>query len=795
MDIIDKFVFNGIKSSNDSQNISNVKNSLKEIGLSALLLFAILIFAGSVNLATAQNLNRRVTTDSLIKYVNPFIGTRGNGNTFPGPVTPFGMIQPGPDTDDSLWATASGYEYSDPSIIGFSMTHFSGTGIPDLGDFLFMPSVTKPKLNEGEKDHPETGHRQHYSHNQETASPGYYQVKLLDSRVNVEITAGERACIMRFTFPKTTKDSAYILTDLKHVLRWNVVWSHMRVENDSTITGSHIVKGWARDRHLYFAAQYSRSFDHFRIYNDEKPVIYNTYRFTNPRMSQGKDLKFVALFGHASSQPIYVKVGISAVSTKDAMENLQAEIPHWNFNRVRQQSRNKWEKQLSKITIQGSKQKKENFYTSMYHAFINPSLFEDANGKYRGEDQNIHTANDFTNYTIFSLWDTFRGIHPLYTLIQRKRDADMIKSMLTLYDQSTEHMLPIWLLEANETWCMIGYHAVPVIVDAYMKGVKGFNYERAYKAIKTTAMNPDYDHVMAYAKLGWVPADEENESVSKTLEYAFDDYCIAQMARKMGKEKDYEYFKKRSESFKNIYDPKVGLMRGRNADGSWHKPFHPYTYRLGGTITEGTNWQYTWYVPQDVPGLIKLMGGKKAFDAKLDTFFNSSKKLTDIGNSPDITGMFGQYAQGNETDQQVPFFYDYGGQPWKTQKWVRFILKHSYHNKPGGLIGNDDCGEMSAWYIFNSLGFYPVAPGSNIYVIGSPSVKEAVIHLSNGNTFTVRAKNLSDKNVYIQSAELNGKKWNKPYLPDKVLEGGGSLVFTMGPKPNKSWGIHANIPH
>lgn len=730
---------------------------------------------------------------SAVKYVHPFIGTKGDGNTFPGPVAPFGMIQPGPDTDDSLWATASGYEYSDPSIIGFSMTHFSGTGIPDLGDFLFMPSVNKPKLKEGPKENPDLGHRQRYSHEDESASPGYYQVKLQDSGVNVELTASERAGIMRYTFPKA--DSAYILTDLKHVLRWNVIWSQLRVEDDSTITGSHIVKGWAKNRHLYFAARYSRSFDHFRIYNDGEPIIYNTYRFRSTKQSEGKDLKFIAHFDHPQKEPIYVKVGISAVSTQNALKNLDTEIPHWDFDRVRKETETKWEKELGKIEIEGSEQKKENFYTAMYHAFINPSLYEDVNGQYRGLDEQAHQADDFTNYTIFSLWDTFRATHPLYTLIQRKRDADMIKSMLAHYDQSVEHMLPIWSLEGNETWCMIGYHAVPVIADAVMKGVKGFDVERAYKAAKTTATNPHYDSVMRYAKLGWVPADEENESVSKTLEYAFDDYTIAQMAKKLGKDDDYQYFMNRADNYKNIFDPKTNLMRGKNADSTWYEPFHPHTYKLGGPITEGTNWQYTWYVPHDVPGLIKLMGGKQNFTDKLDTLFNSNPNITETNNSPDITGMIGQYAQGNEPSHHIAFLYSYAGQPWKTQKWIRFITKHSYHNAPDGLIGNDDCGQMSAWYIFNSLGFYPVAPASNTYVIGSPSVEKATVHLSNGNDFTVETKNLSDENVYIQSATLNGKDWNKPYITDEALEGGGTLEFVMGPKPNKSWGVGSQIPH
>lgn len=765
----------------------------KPLLFSSLLLSLIILSRCSQEPKNKGKLAQEQYKTQLTQYVRPFIGTEGDGNTFPGPLAPFGMIQPGPDTDDSLWATASGYEYSDSSIIGFSMTHFSGTGIPDLGDFLFMPSTQMPKLVEGSKEDPDSGYRQRYSHQDESAKPGYYQVRLQDSKVNVELTASDRAALMRFTFPKT--DSAYILTDLKHVLRWRIMWSNIRVENDSTITGSHIVNGWAHNRHLFFAAKYSRPFDHYRIYKDKQPVIYNTYRFRSSKEAEGKDLQFVAQFAHPSKQPIYIKVAISAVSAKNALENLNHDIPGWDFERVQKETEAKWEKELHKIEIKGTEEKKENFYTSLYHTCINPSLYEDVNGQYRGLDQNPHEAKDFTNYAIFSLWDTYRATHPLYTLIQRKRDADMINSMLAHYDQSVEHLLPVWSLQGNETWCMIGYHAVPVIADAYMKGVKGFDYERAYEAAKTTAMNPNYDHVMAYAKLGWVPADKENESVSKTLEYAFDDYCIAQMAKKMGKDADYKYFMQRADNYQNIFDPKTKLMRGKNADGSWYQPFHPHAYVEGGTITEGTNWQYSWYVPQDVPGLIKLMGGKASFIAKLDTLFNSDKDLTDIGDSPDITGMIGQYAQGNEPSHHIAFLYSYAGAPWKTQYWLRYINQHMFHNKPDGLIGNDDCGQMSAWYIFNSLGFYPVAPASNVYVIGSPSVEEATVHLSNGNDFKVVAHKLSDQNIYIQSAKLNGKVWNKPYLTDEVVEKGGTLEFTMGSSPNKGWGVGSAIPH
>ncbi|HKI46701.1 MAG TPA: GH92 family glycosyl hydrolase [Balneolales bacterium] len=729
---------------------------------------------------------------SLVDYVNPFVGTEGDGNTFPGPSAPFGMVQIGPDTDDSLWATASGYEYSDKSIIGFSMTHLSGTGIPDLGDFLFMPSIGRPLLAEGTKQDPDSGHRQRYSHNDEQASPGYYQVRLQDSGINVELTCTERAGLMRFTFPAS--DSAYVLTDLKHVLRWNVIWSHIRILNDSTITGFHLVHGWAKERYLYFAARYSKPFEHFRIMMDGKPVVYNTYRFRSAREASGKDLKFLAQFKTHGNERIMIKVGISAVSESDAMQNLDAEIPDWNFSRVRQENRDNWEKQLDKIRIDGTKNQMETFYTSLYHSFLTPNLYEDVNGKYRGLDWEVHKAKGFTKYTIFSLWDTFRAEHPLLALVQSKRDGDMVNSMLAHYDQSVEHMLPVWSLQGNETWCMIGYHAVPVIVDAYMKGVKGFDPERAYEAIKTTAMNPNYDHAATFAKLGYVPDDEENESVSKTLEYAYDDWCIAQMAKALGKQQDYEYFMKRAGSYKNLFDPSYGLMRGKDSHGHWHKPFHPHQYVEGGDFTEGTSWQYSWFVPQDVPGLIKLMGGKKRFTKKLDSLFTMRPGTVQNGDTLDITGLIGEYAHGNEPSHHIAFLYCYAGQPWKTQMRIHQIVKLMYGDKPNSLKGNDDCGQMSAWYIFNTMGFYPVCPGSSYYVIGSPLVKKAVMHLSNGKDFTMIAENQSPKNIYIQSVVLNGRKWNSPFLPFDQLKNGGKIVFKMGRKPNKRWGRDETIP-
>jgi predicted alpha-1,2-mannosidase len=741
--------------------------------------------------AKAARQRGAISGPALADYVRPFVGTQGEGNTYPGAVAPFGMIQLSPDTDKELWETASGYEYSDSSIIGFSLTHLNGTGIPDLGDILFMPEVGTPKFIPGSKAYPDSGYRAPYSHDQEVASPGYYLVRLLNSGVVVELTAADRAGIIRLTFPAT--DSAFVITDLSHVLRWNVVWANVRVEDDSTVTGFHLVNGWAKERYVYFAARYSRPFDDYGIMKDGKPVIYDTYRFRSRSEATGKSLQFWARYKIRGTESILMKVAISAISTANAMRNLEAEIPDWGFDRVRGETRNKWNRELSKIEIDGSPEDKKTFYTSMYHAFLAPNVYEDVTGEYRGLDQNVHRADGFTNYAIFSLWDTYRAAHPLFTLIQAERDADMINAMLAHYDQSVEHLLPVWSLQANETWCMIGYHAVPVIVDAYLNGVKGFDAERAYGAIKTTAMNPNYDNVATYARLGWVPFDRENESVSKTLEYAYDDYCIAQMAKALGRRDDYEYFMKRAGAYRNIFDPTYRLMRGRDWQGRWRTPFNPHVYVEGGDITEGTSWQYTWYVPHDVQGLIELMGGPERFAEKLDSLFIVSADASK--GVDDIKGRIGEYWHGNEPSHHIIYLYCYAGQPWKTQKLVHEIMETQYGNEPGSLCGNDDCGQMSAWYIFSAMGFYPVCPGSRCYVIGSPTVRRAVMHLSNGKIFTMTAEKLSEKNVYIQSARLNGRQWDRAYIPYDELANGGTIEFAMGPRQNERWGTSGDIPH
>ncbi|WP_434738806.1 GH92 family glycosyl hydrolase [Phocaeicola barnesiae] len=728
--------------------------------------------------------------ERLTPYVNPFVGTDGYGNVYPGAQIPFGGIQISPDTDADFYDAASGYKYSHSTLMGFSLTHLSGTGIPDLGDFLFVPGTGEIKSVPGTHDEPEKGYRSHYSHDKEWASPGYYGVELIDYGVKAEMTAASRSGFFRFTYPKS--DQAFILIDMNHTLWQSCPWANLRQINDSTLVGYKLVKGWGPERHVYFAATFSCKLNNFQILQNGKPVIYDTKRFRSHLEAWGEKLMACVRFETQANQEIYVKTAISGVSTEGALRNLQ-ELNGFDFDRTREAADRLWEKELSKFQVKGDLKTKQTFYTSAYHAALHPFIFQDVDGMYRGLDKNIEKAENFTNYTTFSLWDTYRAFHPLLNLINQPLQADIANSMLAHYDKSVEHMLPIWSFYGNETWCMIGYHAVSVLADMMVKGVKGFDYERAYQAMKTTAMNPHYDCLPEYCELGYVPFDKEAESVSKTLEYAYDDYCIAQAAKLLGKEDDYAYFMKRSRNYRNLIDPETFYMRGKDSKGNWREPFSPIAYQGPGSvngwgdITEGFTMQYTWSVPHDFEGYISI-AGKDFLLKRLDELFITEMDK-DIPGAHDIQGRIGGYWHGNEPCHHVAYLYNQLGQAWKCQRWVRTIVDRFYGNQPNSLSGNDDCGQMSAWYIFNCMGFYPVAPSSNIYSIGSPCVEAITVLMSNGKQIEVTTQNWSSSNVYVKALFVNGKKRTEPFLKYEELKDGVKLHFVMSDKPNKTFGI------
>jgi len=733
-----------------------------------------------------QSTQAKVNKD-YTQYVKPLVGTLGEGNTYPGAQVPFGMVQLSPDTEKWLWGAASGYEYSDSTIYGFSMTHLHGTGIPDMGDILFMPTVGETHIRAGKKDFSEPGYLSGFSHDNETAEIGYYSVVLNDYDVKAELTSTNRAGMMRYTFPES--DSAHVLLDLSHVLRFDVVWSNIRVENKTTITGMHQVKGWAKERYVYFAAEFSRPFDHTRIFSDGKEVKYDsykTYRYRSSLEAAGPDIQFVADYKTTNAEQIMVKVGISPISSANAMQNLTTEIPHWDFQKIVQDSKSLWNAELAKFDVEGSQKQKETFYTAAYHAFMSPTTYFDVDRNYRGLDQNIYKAEGFDNYTVFSLWDTYRATHPLFCLTQADRNANMINAMLAHYQQSPDKLLPIWSFWNNETWCMIGYHAVPVIVDAYFKEVQGVDWELAYEACVASATHPEYDATKEYEALGYVPYDLENESVSKTLEYAYDDYCIARMAKSLGKDEDYKRFSKRAMAYKNVFDHKIGWMRPKDSKGEWKPDFDTHHFEHLGGFTEGTTWQYTWTVPHDVKGLVNLYGSDELFITKLDSVFEYSSGK-DYKGVDDIHGRIGEYWHGNEPSHHVTHLYSYAGQPWKTQQLTRHIIDTQYGNEPGSLCGNDDCGQMSAWYIFNAMGFYPVCPGSDHYIITSPALPAVNMTLSNGQILRVKSENFSKENVYIQSVKINGVDWNKSWFSFDDIKNGGTINYILGDKPNKKW--------
>jgi predicted alpha-1,2-mannosidase len=705
------------------------------------------------------------------------------------------MVQLSPDTDVREWKKsfpwAAGYRYGDPTILGFSHTHFSGTGHSDMGDVLLMPTTGAVQLDPGTPEHPEAGYRSPFSHDQEEASPGYYRVVLRDPGVQVELTATNRVGLHRYTFPAS--DSAHVILDLvSSIYNYDgkVLWSQLRVESDTLVTGFRQTKGWAPDRRVYFAIEFSRPFRSYGLAN-EAAETYKGFGRSGPRLENypelgGRKLKAHFDFQTRAGEAILVKVALSSVGIDGARQNLHAEVPGWDFQGVRQAARQAWARALGKVEIEGDRKQRRTFYSALYHTMLAPVTYMDVDGRYRGVDQSIHVAKGFTNHHIFSLWDTFRAQHPLLTLLEPARDADMIRSMLEHRAQSVHHILPIWSFGSAETWCMIGYHAVPVIADAYLKGIRGFDAGAAFEAMKASASYAPYDGLADYMKLGYVPVDREKEAASKTLEYAYDDWTIARMAAALGRTDDQKAFEKRAASFRAVFDEKSGFMRARKSDGAFREPFDPLYAQYGSDYTEGNAWQYSWFVPHDVEGLIGLMGGPARFVARLDQLFALEAKPGAFAHVEDIAGLIGQYAHGNEPSHHIAYLYSYAGQPWRTQERVHQITRTLYDDTPKGLSGNEDCGQMSAWYVFTALGFYPVTPGSLQYVIGSPHLPRAALHLG-GKTFTVIAEGLSAQNIYIQSARLDGKAYDKAYVRHQDLVRGGTLVFRMGPTPNKTW--------
>jgi len=724
-----------------------------------------------VSLAISSGCGNNKKEDKLIAYVDPFIGTGGHGHTYPGAAVPFGSVQLGPDTRLTGWDGCSGYHYSDNVIYGFSHTHLSGTGIPDLCDILFMPFTGNEHLDSGYKGSPDSGYGSRFSHRREKASPGFYSVFLDDYKIKVDLTAAKRAGFHRYFFPRDAKPG--VLIDLKH--RDRVLKSGIKIVSSGEIEGFRESSSWADDQYVYFVARFSRPFSNSEIFlNDSLCGNYKT--------AKGKNIKTILHFDSLGSGPLLVKVGISAVDIDGARKNLDAEISGWDFEKVKSDAENAWNKALNVIEVEdNSRKNKTIFYTALYHSFSAPNLFMDVDRRYRGTDNKIHYAENFTNYTIFSLWDTFRAEHPLFTIIQQKRTLDFIKTFLNQYKNGG--YLPMWELAGNYTHCMIGYHAVPVITDAFVKGIKNFDTDLAFEAMKASSRQKRFG-IDAYIKQGYIPYDADRESVSKTLEYSYDDWCIAQMAKALARDDDYRVYTKRAQYYKNIFDLQTHFMRAR-MNGMWSSPFDPAEVNFN--FTEGNSWQYSFFVPQDVNGLISLYGSDELFSKKLDGLFSAKTKLSGR-EQPDITGLIGQYAHGNEPSHHIAYLYDYAGKPWKTQQIVHKILSEMYRDEPDGLSGNEDCGQMSAWYVLSALGFYPVTPGSTVYAIGTPVFKKAVIHLENGKIFTVEAENLPGKNFYITSAVLNGKEYSKSFISHNDIMNGGVLSFTMSGKPDHKWG-------
>ena len=757
------------------QKKKNMFLELKRIVISGVLTLS-LCFSQSV---VSQEKKIKQPNVDYTKYVDPLIGSAGHGHVFVGANVPFGAVQLGPVNIFEGWDWCSGYNYASNTILGFTHTHLSGTGIGDLNDILVLPVTGKVPLFKGTKEDMVNGYGSYFSHKKEVSKAGYYSVVLDKYKIKAELTASERVGFHRYTFDSAT--DAHVLLDLADGIGWDKpVKTYIKKINKNTISGYRFSTGWAADQRVYFTMEFSEPILNIALY-DDKTALTRT-------KGEGLQMKAVLDFPILKkNKEILVKVGISPVSSENAAANIEAEIPNWNFDSIAKEATSKWNKELNKIQIKADAKTMKVFYTALYHTMFAPSIFNDVNKDYRGTDKKVYEKAGFTNYTTFSLWDTYRALHPLYTITQPEKINDIVKSFLAIYEQ--QGRLPVWHLMGNETNTMNGNHSIAVIVDAYLKGYRDYDTSLAYEAIKKTAMQTR-DGMDYVQELKYIPADKIVESVGNALEYAIDDYCIALMAKALNKTEDYDYFSKRANLYKQYFDKETTFMRGKLTDGNWRTPFNPLSsVHRKDDYVEGNAWQYTWLVPHDPYGLIDLFGSEEKFLAKLDALFLLTDKVEGEDVSPDISGLIGQYAQGNEPNHHIPYLYAYAGQPWKTAKLIREIDAKFYSEKPDGLCGNEDLGQMSAWYNFSAMGFYSVNPANGIYVLGSPLVKTATIHHKEGIAFTLKAVGNSKTNIYIQKAEYNGKPYTKSYITHDMIVKGGELKLYMGSKPSKTFGV------
>lgn len=749
--------------------------------INTLLAIILLI---SVNSCKKETSDIPIIINSVTEYVNPFIGTGGHGHTYPGATVPFGMLQVSPDNGVSDWDWCSGYHYSDSITIGFSHLHLSGTGIGDLTDIRLMPINKKVDLSTPVNSRDDIPYKSSYSHNQENASAGYYSVVLKDHNIKAELTSGLRTAYHKYTYAKGDEQS--VVVDLGFKINWDKPTdTKISIIDSHTISGYRHSTGWAKNQKVFFVAKFSKPIMNYELVQDENYI-------TDINNVIGEKTYAQLFFNSEDKDELLVKVAVSSVSEENALLNLsKKEI---DFENIKSNANTIWEDNLSKITVETNNDNlKTIFYTALYHTQIAPVTFSDVNGEFRKENDSIEKASNYIAYSTLSLWDTFRAEHPLLTITSEDKVVDIINSMLAYFE--VKNILPVWTLYGNETNTMTGYHSIPVIAEAFKKGIKGFDAEKAYAAMKTTMMQ-DERGLNHYKKYGYVPHDLLDESVTITLEYAYNDWCVAMMAKALGKNEDYNYFINRSEAYTHLFDSETGFMRGKNAAGNaWKEPFDPKysAHRVHAEYTEGNAWQHSWFVLHDTENLIKMHGGDDAFTNKLEQLFTESSEITGENVSADISGLVGQYAHGNEPSHHIAYMFNFANKPWKTQYWVNQILKTQYDATPEGLSGNEDCGQMSAWYVFSSIGLYPFNPASGDYQIGSPLFEKTIIKISENKSFVIKAENVSEANIYIQSAKLNGKEFNKTIISHKQLLDGGTLELIMGAEPNQNWGTTKNI--